>query len=239
MEPIAVLLALFAGMLSIFSPCVLPLLPIVLGTAVTEHRWGPVALAVGLALSFMATGLLVATIGFAIGLNAELLRKLGAATLLALGVILIVPALQQRLSVVLEPLTAGVRGQLGKRRAGLPGQFGLGVLLGMVWTPCVGPTLGAASVLAAQGRDLVQVGVTMFSFAVGTAAPLLIVGLFSRELLLRWRGRMMVTGQIGKTVLGVFAAASGILILTNYDRWVEAAMLELMPSWMSSLGGTY
>jgi len=94
-------------------------------------------------------------------------------------------------------------------------------------------------VLAAQGRDLVQVGVTMFSFAVGTAAPLLIVGLFSRELLLRWRGRMMVTGQIGKTVLGVFAAASGILILTNYDRWVEAAMLELMPSWMSSLGGTY
>jgi len=187
----------------------------------------------------MATGLLVATIGFAIGLNAELLRKLGAATLLALGVILIVPALQQRLSVVLEPLTAGVRGQLGKRRAGLPGQFGLGVLLGMVWTPCVGPTLGAASVLAAQGRDLVQVGVTMFSFAVGTAAPLLIAGLFSRELLLRWRGRMMVTGQIGKTVLGVFAAASGILILTNYDRWVEAAMLELMPSWMSSLGGTY
>lgn len=78
----------------------------------------------------------------------------------------------------------------GQDKGGLAGQFGVGVLLGAVWTPCIGPTLGAASALAAQGRDLVQVAVTMLLFAIGTAIPLLLLGLLSREAMLRWRGRM-------------------------------------------------
>jgi len=67
-------LAFLAGILSILSPCVLPLLPIVLGTAQAEHRLGPVALAAGLAVSFTAIGLFVATIGFAIGLDTDVFR---------------------------------------------------------------------------------------------------------------------------------------------------------------------
>ena len=62
-------LALLAGILSTLSPCVLPLLPIVLGAALTEHRFGPLALAAGVALSFVVVGLFVATVGFAIGLD--------------------------------------------------------------------------------------------------------------------------------------------------------------------------
>ena len=67
-------LALIAGVLSTLSPCVLPLLPILLGAATGEHRYGPVALAGGLALSFVVIGLFVATIGFAIGLDQEIFR---------------------------------------------------------------------------------------------------------------------------------------------------------------------
>lgn len=124
----------------------------------------------------------------------------------------------------------------GARRKGLSGQFGVGVLLGAVWTPCVGPTLGAASVLAAQGRDLVQVALVMFVFAVGTALPLLVIGLASREALMRWRGRMIATGTTGKTVLGAVLIATGALILTGLDKPVEAALLEITPAWLTEIG---
>jgi cytochrome c-type biogenesis protein len=67
-------LALVAGALSVISPCVLPLLPIVFGSAASEHRFAPIALAAGVALSFAAIGLFVATIGYAIGLTNEVFR---------------------------------------------------------------------------------------------------------------------------------------------------------------------
>jgi cytochrome c biogenesis protein CcdA len=81
-------LAFLAGTLSVLSPCVLPLLPIVLGTAATEHRFAPFALAPGLALSFVAIGLFVATAGFAIGLDADVFRVISAALLMAIGTLL-------------------------------------------------------------------------------------------------------------------------------------------------------
>ena len=76
------------------------------------------------------------------------------------------------------PLANWANGRLEGRDTGGPaGQFGVGVLLGAVWSPCVGPTLGAASLLAAQGRDLGQVALTMFVFGLGAALPLLALGI--------------------------------------------------------------
>jgi cytochrome c-type biogenesis protein len=83
----ALALAFVANVLSILSPCVLPILPIVLGAAASEHRWGPAALAVGLAISFVAVGLFVATVGYWIGLDSELFRNVAAALMTAVGVI--------------------------------------------------------------------------------------------------------------------------------------------------------
>jgi cytochrome c-type biogenesis protein len=74
---------------------------------------------------------------------------------------------------------------------GLSGQFALGVLLGVVWSPCVGPTLGAASVLAAQGKNLGSAAATMIAFGIGAAAPLIVLGLLSREALMRWRDHLL------------------------------------------------
>ncbi len=96
-------LAFLAGTLSILSPCVLPLVPIVLGAASSAHRWGPVALAAGLALSFTVLGMFVATIGFSIGLDAEWFRKFGAVLMILLGAVLLVPDLQARLAAAGGP----------------------------------------------------------------------------------------------------------------------------------------
>jgi cytochrome c biogenesis protein CcdA len=233
MEPISYSLAFLAGLLSIFSPCVLPLVPVVLGTAVSQHRLGPVALAAGLALSFLVIGLFVATIGFSLGLDGEKFRTLGAVLLILVGAMLVMPSLQARFAVAAGPIGHWAGERFGTpEQGGLSGQFGVGALLGAVWTPCVGPTLGAASVLAAQGRDLVEVVLTMLLFAIGTVIPLLLLGLLSREALLRWRGRMLATGKGGKTVLGVLVLSAGALLLTGLDRLIETAILNIMPGWL-------
>jgi cytochrome c biogenesis protein CcdA len=97
-------LALLAGLLSTLSPCVLPLIPIVLATALGEHRFGPLALAAGLALSFVVIGLFVATIGFAAGVDQEVFRTISAVLLLVVGAVLLVPRAQLQLAAAAAPL---------------------------------------------------------------------------------------------------------------------------------------
>jgi cytochrome c-type biogenesis protein len=233
-------LAFLAGVLSVLSPCVLPLLPIVLGTAQSEHRLGPVALASGLAVSFTVIGLFVATIGFAIGLDTDVFRAISALLLVTVGVVLLVPRLQQQVAVAAGPLGTWVDDRVGGFSAtSLWGQFGLGVLLGAVWVPCVGPTLGAASILAAKGEDLGQVALTMLAFGVGAALPLMVLGFVSREAMLRWRGRLMEAGKGGKMLLGVLLVAVGLLVATGADKKVEAFLVEASPDWLTDLTTRY
>lgn len=229
-------LAFLAGLLSVLSPCVLPLLPLVLGAAVAEHRFGPVALAAGLALSFVAIGLFIATIGFALGLDTDRFRAIGAVLLVVLGIILIVPAAQNRFAVAAGPLSNWAEQRFGGvATAGLAGQFAVGLLLGAVWSPCVGPTLGAASLLAAQGRDLGTVAATMLVFGVGAALPLVALGMLSREVLIRWRARMMGVGKGLKLALGLILVATGALILSGYDRALETSLVDASPDWLTAL----
>lgn len=232
----ASLFALLAGILSTLSPCVLPLLPLVLGAAVSEHRFGPVVLAAGLAVSFVAIGLFVATIGFSIGLDADVFRGLAALLLLAIGLVLLVPQLQARVAVAGGFVSSWSHDRFGGAGpTGLKGQFAVGLLLGAVWSPCVGPTLGAASVLAAQGRDLGQVATVMAAFGVGAALPLLLLGLVSQDVMLRWRDRLARAGQGGKTILGALLFAVALLSLTGLDRKLEALLVDLSPTWLTQL----
>ena len=229
-------LAFLAGILSVMSPCVLPLLPLVLGAAASEHRLGPAALAAGLALSFVIIGLFVATVGFAIGLDAGIFRIGAAIMLILIGLVLMVPAAQTRLAVVAGPVSNWTENRFGGfSTAGLLGQFGVGMLLGAVWSPCVGPTLGAASLLASQGRDLGIVALTMLLFGLGVALPLLLLGTLSREVLMRWRDRMMGLGKGLKAALGLILVATGLMIASGYDKAAETALVNASPAWLTSL----
>ena len=88
-----------AGVLSTLSPCVLPLLPLVLGSAAAAHRYGMAALAAGLVVAFVAVGLFVATIGFSIGLDSDFFRNASAVLLAGVGIVLLSGALQQRFAI--------------------------------------------------------------------------------------------------------------------------------------------
>ena len=230
-----VALAFVAGVLTVLSPCVLPILPIVLGAAASERKYGPAALAAGLALSFVVVGLLVSTIGFSIGLNAELFRGAAAALIVIFGAVLILPELQARLAMASSPMANLIDRRFGAIGGGYAGQFWLGVLLGAVWSPCVGPTLGAASLLAAQGRDLPQVALSMLVFGLGAALPLLIIGLLSREAMLRWRKQILALGQGIKAAFGVLLIVIGILVLAGLDKRVETVLVNASPQWLTDL----
>jgi cytochrome c-type biogenesis protein len=225
-----------AGLLSILSPCVLPLLPLVLGPAMARSRWGLPALAAGLVVSFVGVGLFVATIGFSVGLDGDVFREVSALLLAGLGMVLVSEALQRRFAVAAGGIANAGNRLIGRVRInGLGGQFVLGVLLGAVWSPCVGPTLGAASVLAAQRRDLLGVTLVMLAFGLGSALPLLLIGMLSREAVARWRGRLSGAGKAGKILLGGAALAVAVLILTGLDRAVEAAAVAATPDWLTDL----
>ena len=229
-------LALLAGALSVLSPCVLPLLPIVLGTAASAHRLGPLALAIGLALSFTVIGLFVATVGFAMGLDTGVFRTISAILLIGVGLVLLVPKLQEQFALAAAPVSNWAGSYTDNYTpGGLAGQFGLGLLLGAVWSPCVGPTLGAASVLAAKGEDLGQGALTMLAFGIGAALPLMLLGFVSREAMMRWRGRMMETGKVGKTLLGLLLVAVGLLVATNLDKRLETVLVDASPEWLTQL----
>jgi len=229
-------LALLAGLLSTLSPCVLPLVPIVIAAALGEHRFGPAALAAGLASSFVVIGMFVATVGFAAGLDQGLFRSIAAVLLILVGGLLLVPNLGGRLAMAAGPMGNWVHERAsGFSARGLPGQFAAGLVLGAVWSPCVGPTLGAASVLAARSENLGGVALTMLAFGIGAALPLLAIGLMSREALTRWRGRLLAAGSGGKMLMGAAIVAVGVLVLTGLDKRIEAVLVEASPAWLTEL----
>jgi len=236
MSIVSVGAGLLAGTLSTLSPCVFPLLPLVVGAATSTHRSGAFWLAGGVAVSFTAAGLFIATVGFAIGLDQNVFRTASAILLVLLGVALLSTTLQSRLGAAAGGLSSA--GDRFIRRLGLTsgrGQFLVGVLLGLVWSPCAGPTLGAASLLAAQRKDLGSVATIMFAFGVGTTLPILMVAWLSRAALLRWRGRILSAGHLGKVTMGICAVAVGALILTGVDRSIEAALVSASPAWLTNL----
>jgi len=229
-------LAVVAGALSTLSPCVLPLIPIVIGTAATEHRYGPLALAAGLALSFTAIGLFVATIGFSIGLDANVFRMVAALLLIGFGIVLLLPQLQEQFALAAGPVGSAIQNRFGQvRGAGVTGQFVVGLLLGAVWSPCAGPTLGAASVLASQSSDLTQVAATMGLFGIGAALPLLLIGTLSRERVVRLRGSLLSAGQNMKALLGALLLVTGSLVILGLDKSLETWLVTHSPEWLTQL----
>lgn len=229
-----------AGLLTLINPCVLPLIPIIVATAFQDSRAGPLMLGAGLVLSFTAFGLGVTAFGHLAGLTPETLNTAAAALLMAGGVVLLVPRAQVAFAGMLSPLAdranASVdRMQASGRGAGAAGQFGIGVLLGAVWSPCIGPTLGGAIALAARGEHLGEAGVTMLAFGLGVASVLMALAYGSRELLQARRERMMALLPWAKPIMGGTLLVVGLAILFHIDRMIETLLLDLMPLWLIDL----
>lgn len=226
-------LSYLAGVLSTLSPCVLPLLPILVGSAVLAHRFGAIALAAGLASSFTIVGVFIASVGVAIGLDQEVFRNIAAVLLILFGITLLSSTLQAKFAVATSGLSGSGQSLLSRISTdGLLGQFALGLLLGIVWSPCVGPTLGATITLASQGQSLAHATLVMALFGIGASTPLIIFGMLSRQAVMKFRDKMLTAG---KKILGTLLLALGLMIVTGADKKFETAALKLAPDWLVRL----
>ena len=229
-------LSLVAGVLTTLSACVLPLLPILAGAALNTHRLGLYALAAGLAFSFTLIGVLLASMGSVFGLDQSLLRNLAALLLIGFGAIMVSERLQQLFSEATAGLSGAGQPLLQRISAdNLGGQFLLGMLLGVVWSPCVGPTLGAAITLASQGGHLFHTTLVMLLFGVGAGLPLILLGSLSQQSALVAKVGMRLAGKTGKQVLGALLITVGVLIISGLDKSFEAWVLNHAPDWLIRL----
>lgn len=237
-DPGRLALALLSGALSTLSPCVLPLLPIVIASALEAHRWGAIALGLGLVGSFTAIGLLFATAGLALGLDQESLRQVAGWLLLGFGLVLLLPSAQRRFAALASRVSAG-RQVARLSGDGLAGQFLVGLALGAVWSPCAGPTLGTAATLAGSGDGLGEAALVMLVFGLGAALPLVVIGVLSRPALNRLRGRLLAAANGGKRLLGALLLAIGLGIVSGYDHRFEGWLSDHLPAWLADLTTRY
>ncbi|MEC7762664.1 MAG: cytochrome c biogenesis CcdA family protein [Pseudomonadota bacterium] len=224
------ILAYGAGLLTLINPCVLPVLPIVLATALQAHRLGPVVLAAGMSLSFVTFGMLISTVGYAIGLTEDTVATAGAVLMIGFGLVMLVPRFNTAFASATAGLAARADGGIdGFDRTSLWGQFGGGLLLGAVWSPCIGPTLGGAIALASQGESLLRAFAIMVMFAAGVSTLILAIGYGLRATALRR------FANISRPVLGAAFLLVGFAILFRIHHMIDAWVLQNLPPWLVDL----
>ena len=209
--------ALIAGVLTILSPCILPVLPIILSAGATGDRRRPFGVGVGFIASFTFSAALLATLIAATGLPASTLRNLAVIVILAMGLVLLLPVLRTRMEALLSRL-----GQLAPQPQGTArGGFGSGVLVGLsaglICAPCAGPVLTAVATLAATSSISTGLIAVAAAYATGLAIPLTAVGIGAQSLTrrLRW------TARLASPLAGALLLATGIGIALGLDQRAE------------------
>lgn len=225
-----------AGLLTLINPCVLPILPIVLATALQASRFGPLAVAAGMSLSFVVLGLGVTALGRTLGLTPEMVADAGAVLMIGFGLVLLVP----RFSAAFATATAGVAARAdggldGVDRSGLNGQFMGGLLLGAVWSPCIGPTLGGAISLASQGESLLRAGAIMAAFALGVSTVIVALGYGARSVIQKRQAWMRALALRARPILGGVFVAVGVGLLLRVHHMLEYWAIQTLPAWLIDL----
>lgn len=233
-EATAFPLAFVAGILGILSPCVWPLVPVVMSSASGGSFRAPLALASGLSLSFALAGTLLTFLLLNLGLGLESLRTLAAGLLVVVGITLVSRRAGEAAAAFLARLLP-VADTGGFNASSPAAQFAVGAVVGLVWLPCVGPTLGAAIALASMGREMIAAFFVMLSFGAGTALALLLAAFGSKEALRRLRPDILSGARRGKSLLGSILIILGVLVLSGWDKRLEAWSLTWLPDWAITL----
>lgn len=225
-----------AGLLTLINPCVLPVLPIVLASGLQAHRHAPLALAVGMSLAFVSLGLGVATLGRSLGLDDQSIAQAAAVMMIGFGAILLIPRFSAAFAFATGSVAARADdGMEVTTQHGLTGQFLGGALLGAVWSPCVGPTLGGAIALAFQGESLLRAGAIMVCFALGVSTIILALGYGARAVILRRQAAMRRIAHISRPIMGVVFVFVGVAILLRWHHLAEVWAIQNLPAWLLDL----
>lgn len=230
MEPV---FAYAAGLLTLINPCVLPVLPIVVASNLHTDKRAPIALAAGMGVSFVALGVGIAALGPALGLNSDTVAQAAALVMVAFGLVMLVPALSQRFSTATAGIASHADAGIGRvEKQGLLGQFLAGALLGAVWSPCIGPTLGAAIALASTGTGLGQATIVMTGFALGVATVILAIAYGARSAMQRHQAALRALAERSKPIMGAVFVLVGTALWFRLHHVVDAWLIQTLPTWL-------
>jgi len=225
-----------AGLLTLINPCVLPVLPIVLASALQSSRWGPVALTLGLSVSFVTVGMVFAVFGRSLGVTDTALARGGAIAMIGFGAIILIPQLSSRFSLATSGFSAGADKRFCRiDQSTLSGQVIGGVLLGVVWVPCVGPTLGGAIALASAGESLSLSAGIMTSFALGISTVILVLAYGAQSAIRRRRDMLRAFATRARPAMGLIFVLTGLAIWFDAFRAAEIWLLDTLPYWLQDL----
>jgi cytochrome c biogenesis protein CcdA/thiol-disulfide isomerase/thioredoxin len=198
-------IAFVAGLITALSPCVLPVLPVLLAGGAAGGTRRPYAVVAGLVLSFTVFTITAAALLDALGLPQDLLRNLAVGLLVLAGAAIAVPRLGDLLQRPFLALTRRRPGDLG-------GGLVLGLALGLVFVPCAGPVLAAITVLAASRDFGAETFALTFAYSAGAAGPMLAVALAGRRAAAALRGRYL------RPTLGLLVVAAALAIGFDVTR---------------------
>jgi len=229
-----------AGLLTLINPCVLPVLPIVLASAMQAGRHGPLAIAAGMCLSFVSIGMLIATAGHSIGLTEQLMSQIGAVMMMVFGLVLLVPQFNSAFATA----TASFSNQADSNFSSMPAtsmktHFVGGLLLGAIWSPCVGPTLGGAISLASQGKNLGWAFLIMLSFGLGISTVIVALGYGTQEAIKRRQNSMRGLAQRAKPIMGIVFILVGLMIFFKFHHVIEGWFVSVLPYWFQDLSTNF
>ncbi len=222
-------LALLAGVVTIGGPCILPLLPIVLGTSTTgRHPLRPVAIVFGFTLAFTGFAVVFSVFGSFLGLSPDTWRYVAAAVIGLFGLMMLFPKFQASVFAKLEPILARAVPKSAVGSTDLWSGFLLGLTLGAVWTPCAGPVLGSILTLIAAGQNLLQAGALLFAFSVGAGLPMLLIAYGGQAAVTRVRSLSKYTETIQR-VFGLLIILVALGLVTKVDLAFQAWLLDRAP----------
>lgn len=223
------LLALLAGLVTIGGPCILPLLPIILGTSTTgRHPLRPLAIVLGFVITFSGFALIFSIFGSFLGLTPNTWRYVSAVVIALFGLIMLFPKVQAALFAKLEPAIARVLPKTSLASNDLGSGFILGMTLGAVWTPCAGPVLGSILTLVAAKQQLAQAGALLVAFSIGAGIPMLAIAYGGQFAVQRVRTLNTYTTMIQR-VFGLLIILVAIGLVTGIDTSFQAWLLEHYP----------
>jgi len=227
MTEIPYILAFTGGLLSFFSPCVLPLVPAYLAnlagvTAIDPQTrksrlpalFHSLSFVLGFAIIFIGLGASVGLIGTTITAHSNLLRHIAGGLIIAFGIFLIAAFKLPWLNYE-KRLNATVSSNPGYLRS-----IGIGAAFALGWTPCIGPILGAILTLAWSSQTVAQGALLLTIYSLGLGIPFIILGLVWGAIMPWWKNINRHLGTIS-IVSGALLIIVGILILTGNLAWLS------------------
>ena len=230
---ILIAFAFLAGIVTILSPCILPVLPIILSGSALSGKKQPFGVLIGFVSSFTFFTLFLTSIVQTTGVSADLLRTISMIIIFGFGLVLVVPKFYLMFEIFASKLSS--KAGAGKvRKEGFISGIILGFSLGLIWTPCVGPILASVIALAITGSVSGQAFLITLAYSLGTSIPMILIMYGGRGLISKVPWLTKNLGKIQK-VFGVLMILTALAIFFNYDRQFQSFILEKFPNYGSGL----